>query len=215
MNIFYCYLHLNILSLLDKLIEKYIDILGEDDLNKLLNCLENSFDISTKFNNQIELRLLITDNLNLKPPKNIVALFKQMQISIKNYFFILEHLFNDNNSFQSKQNYYKRIIESSIKILNNFAESNKDYYDINIKPLNKFRNEREIKEKEKIIKYYIFPISNYIFPIIQKIIFFKFDKYKELMTNCLLEMIICEDEEIRKKVKDLLSAIYNKLTLNK
>ena len=215
MNIFYCYLHLNILSLLDKLIEKYIDILGEDDLNKLLNCLENSFDISTKFNNQIELRLLITDNLNLKPPKNIVALFKQMQISIKNYFFILEHLFNDNNSFQSKQNYYKRIIESSIKILNNFAESNKDYYDINIKPLNKFRNEREIKEKEKIIKYYIFPISNYIFPIIQKIIFFKFDKYKELMTNCLLEMIICEDEEIRKKVKDLLSAIYNKLTINK
>ena len=214
MNIFYCYLHLNILTLMDKLIEKYIDILGEDDLNKILNCLENSFDISTKFNNQIELRLLITDNLNLKPPKNIVALFKQMQISIKNYYFILEHLFNDNNSFQSKQNYYKRIIESSIKILNNFAEDNKEYYDINNKPLNKFRDERGIKEKEKIIKYYIFPITNFIFPIIQKILFFKFDRYKEVITNCLLELIICEDEEIRKKVKELLSEIYSKLTIN-
>ena len=209
-NIFYCYLHLNILTLLDKVIENYIDILGEEDLNRILNCLENSFEVSIKFNNRIELRLIITDNLK---SGNIVALFKQLQISIKNYYFILEHLFKDNNSFQSKQHYYKRIIETSIKILNNFAQNNKEYYDIINKPLNKNRDEREIKEKEKIIKYYVTPILNHIFPIIQKILFFKFDKYKEEITNSLLDLIICEDEEIRKKVKELLSAIYNKLTM--
>ena len=207
-NIYYCYLHLNILTLLEKVIEEYIDILGEEDLNKILDCLENSFDISSKFNNRVELRLIITDNLQ---SQNIVALFKQMQISIKNYFFILEHLFNDNNSYQSKKSYYKRIIESSLKILNNYAESNKEYYELINKPLNK--DEREIKEKAKIIKYYSFPISNTIFPIIQKILFFKFDKYKEIIIKSLLDLIICEDEEIRKKVKELLFTIYNKLTI--
>ena len=209
-NIYFCYLHLNILTLLEKLIEEYIDILGEEDLNKILDCLENSFDISSKFNNRIELRLIITDNLH---STNIVALFKQMQISIKNYFFILEHLFNDNNSFQSKQNYYKRIIETFIKIINNFAESNKDYFESINKPLNKNKDERDIKEKEKIIKYYVYPISNTIFPIIQKILFFSLDKYKETIIHSLLDLIICEDEEIRKKVKELLFAIYNKLTI--
>ena len=210
-NIFYCYLHLRILKLLDVLIEKYIDILGEEDLNRILNCLENSFDISIKFNKSIELRLLITDNLN---SGNIVVLYKQMQISIKIYYFILEHLFNDdNNSFHSKHNYYKRIIETSIKILNNYSESNKEYYDISNKLLNKHRDEREIKEKEKIIRHHSFPITNYIFPILQKILFFKFDKYKEVLTNSLLDLIVCQNEDIRRNVKNLLNEIYNKLTI--
>jgi len=208
-NILYCYIHLNILTLLDKIIEQYIDILGEEDLNKILDSLESSFDISNKFNNKIELRLTITDFLK---SQNIVALFKQLQISVKNYYIILEHLFNDNNSLHSKQNYYKRIIETSIKILNDFAESNRDYYDIINKPLNKNRDERELNEKEKLIKNYTFPICNHIFPIIQKIIFFKFDKYKEAITNSLLDLIICEDEEIRGKVKELLSSIYFRVT---
>ena len=151
MNLFYCYLHLKILTLLDDLISKYIDILCEEDLNKILNCLENSFDISIKFNKRIELRLLITDNLK---SENIVVLFKQMQISIKIYYFILEHLFYDNNSYQSKHYHYKIIIETSIKILNNFAEINKEYYDITNNPINKNRDEREIKELEKIIKHH-------------------------------------------------------------
>ena len=209
MNIFYCYLHLKILTLLDNLIGKYIDILYEEDLNKILNCLENSFDISIKFNKRIELRLLITDNLK---SENIVVLFKQMQISIKIYYFILEHLFNDNTSYQSKHYYYKRIIETSIKILNNFSESNKEYYDIINKPMNKNRDEREIKELEKIIKHNSFPITNQIFPIMEKILFFNFDRYKKVITNSLLDLIICQNEEIRKKVKEILSAIYSKLT---
>ena len=210
-NTYYCYLHLRILKLLDILIENYLDILGEEVLNEILNCLENSFDISIKFNKSIELRLLITDNLK---SGNIIVLFKQMQISIKIYYFILEHLFNDdNNSFHSKQNYYKRIIETSIKILNNFAESNKEYYDISNKPINKSKDEREIKEKEKIIKHHSFPITNYIFPILQKILFFKFEKYKEVLTNSLLDLIICQNEDIRRNIKDLLTEIYNKLTI--
>ena len=136
-----------------------------------------------------------------------------MQISIQIYYFILDHLFNDNNSYQSKHYYYKRIIETSIKILNNYVESNKEYYDITNKPLNKNRDEREIKELEKIIKHHSFPITNQIFPMVQKILFFNFDRYNEAITKSLLELIICQNEEIRKKVKEILTSIYNKLTL--
>ena len=209
-NISNCYIHLNILTLLDKIIEKYIDILGEEDLNKILDCFENSFDIAIKFNNQIDLRLIITDNLKVV---NILALFKQLSISIKNYYFILEHLFNDNNSFQSKQIYYDRIIETSIKILNDYAKNNSEFYEMmnNTEEIN--RDNNEVKEKEKIIKSYNFPICNNIFPIIHKILFFKFDKYKKPFTKSLLDLIICEDENIRGNVKDILAEIYNQSTL--
>ena len=38
------------------------------------------------------------------------------------------------------------------------------------------------------------------------------DLYKEAITNSLLDLIICEDEEIRGKVKELLSSIYFRVT---
>ena len=209
-NISNCYIHLNILTLLDKIIEKYIDILGEEDLNKILDCFENSFDVAIKFNNEIDLRLIITEYLKAI---NILALFKQLSISIKNYFFILEHLFNDNNSFQSKQIYYDRIIETSIRIFKDYAKNNLEFIEMmnNSEKINKENN--EIKEKEKLIKSYIFPLCNNIFPIIHKILFFKFDKYKKPFTKSLLDLIICEDENIRGNVKELLSAIYNQSNL--
>ena len=208
-NISNCFIHLNILILLDKIIEQYIDILGEEDLNKILDSFENSFDIAIRFNNKIDLRLVITDNLKVV---NILALFKQLSISIKNFYFILEHLFNDNNSFQSKQNYYDRILETSIRILKDYAKNNSEFYEMtnNSEEIN--RDSIETKEKEKIIKSYNFPICNNIFPIIHKILFFKFDKYKKTFTKSLLDLIICEDENIRGNVKELLSAIYNQST---
>ena len=45
----------------------------------------------------------------------------------------------------------------------------------------------------------------------QKILFINFDRYKEEITNSLLDLIICQNEEIRKKVKEILSANYSKL----
>ena len=209
-NISNCYIHLNILTLLDNIIEKYIDILGEEDLNKILDCFENSFDIAIKFNNKIDLRLIITDYLKVV---NIMALFKQLSISIKNFYFILEHLFNDNNSYQSKQNYYDRIIETSIRILKDYAKNNTELYEMlnNSEEIN--RDNGGAKEKEKIIKYYNYPICKNIFPLVHKILFFKFDKYKKPFTKSLLDLIICEDDNIRGNVKELLSAIYNQATL--
>ena len=75
------------------------------------------------------------------------------------------------------------------------------------------RDSIETKEKEKIIKSYNFPICNNIFPIIHKILFFKFDKYKKTFTKSLLDLIICEDENIRGNVKILLASIYNQSAL--
>ena len=209
-NIANCYIHYYILSLLDKIIEKYIDILGEEDLNKILDCFENSFDIAIQFNNKIDLRLIVTNHLKTS---NILALFKQLSISIKNYYFILEHLFNDNISFQSKQNYYDRIIESSIKIFNDYAKNNAELYRMNNNSEEINKDTNEVKEKEKLIKSYNFPICNDMFPVIHKILFFKFDKYKKTFTKSLLNLIICEDENVRGNVKELLSAIYSQSTM--
>ena len=208
-NILYCYIHLNILTLMDELIEKYLDILGDEDLNKILDSLESIYIISSQFNSKIELRLAISDTLK---SNNIISLFKQLQISIKNYYIILEHLFNENNTASIKQNYYKRIMDTSIKILMDFVSKNKDYYELMNKQIDKNRDERELKEKEKNINYDISPICTYILPIIQNIEFYNVDKYKEIMTKVLVDLIICENEEIRAKTKDLLTSVYIKLT---
>jgi len=52
-----------------------------------------------------------------------------------------------------------------------------------------------------------------MFPVIHKILFFKFDKYKKTFTKSLLNLIICEDENVRGNVKELLSAIYSQSTM--
>ena len=116
-------------------------------------------------------------------------------------------------SFQSKQNYYDRIIESSIKIFNDYAKNNAELYRMNNNSEEINKDTNEVKEKEKLIKSYNFPICNDMFPVIHKILFFKFDKYKKTFTKSLLNLIICEDENVRGNVKELLSAIYSQSTI--
>ena len=93
LNLSLCYIHINILSLLDKLLSKNILFLSEDILNKLLDCLEASIIISNNFNSNIQLRLFITDYNKNNPNHlssmmlsisndDIINLFSQFQIAV-------------------------------------------------------------------------------------------------------------------------------------
>ena len=98
MNLSLCFIHFNILSLLDKLLSQNIYYLTDDILNKLLDCLESSIIISNTFNSNIQLRLAITEyNKNVLNPlssmsisianNEVINLFRQFQIFVKKYFF--------------------------------------------------------------------------------------------------------------------------------
>ena len=68
---------------------------------------------------------------------------------------------------------------------------------------------KNLQHKEKLLKNYVFPLCAYVFPVIQRIEFYKVDKYKDIITKSMLELILCEYVEVREKVKDILEIIYN------
>ena len=219
MNLSLCFIHFNILSLLDKLLSQNITNLSDDILNKLLDCLEGSIIISNNFNTNLNLRFVITEyNKNVPNPlssmailianNEIINLFRQFQIATKNFFIIAEYLYdkeNDNN----KQIYYKRIIDVSIKIINYYCIKNNDFNNL----INKTdsEKEKEFKEKEADLNNYVLPLCESIFPIIQRIEFYKYDNYRDIICKLLFELILCYDQRIRVKIKDILNVVYVKI----
>ena len=124
-NLSLCFIHFNILSLLDKLLSLNIFHLSDDILNKLLDCLEASIIISNIFNSNLQLRLAITEYnknvLNLLSSmaifianNEIINLFKQFQIATKNFYSISIFLYNKEMDINNKQRYYKKIMDISI-----------------------------------------------------------------------------------------------------
>jgi hypothetical protein len=222
LNLSLCYIHINILSLLDKLLSKNILFLSEDILNKLLDCLEASIIISNNFNSNIQLRLFITDYNKNNPNHlssmmlsisndDIINLFSQFQIAVKNFYIIIEYLYNIGNNMNSnKQNYYKRIMDVSIKIINYYANENKEFNAI----INKTDNETEVKKKENGLNNFFVPLRDYIFPAIQKIEFYKNERYRDIVCKLLFDLIMCYDPRIREIVKDALNIVFSNILKN-
>lgn len=217
-NLSLCFIHFNILSLLDKLLSQYINFLPDDILNKLLDCLEASIIISNNFNSNLQLRYLITEyNKMVVNPlssmviwtdnNDVINLFRQFQISIKNFFIIVEFLYSKENDINNKKRYYKRIMDVSIKIISNYSDKNKEFLIL----INNAENEKEYKEKEFELNNFVLPLCDYIFPTIQKIEFYKYDKYRDIVSKILFDLILCYDQRIREKIKDLLNVVFIKI----
>ncbi len=221
MNLSLCYIHLNILSLLDKLISQNKLFLSDDILNKLLGCFEESINIANNFNSNNQLRLIITDynknNTNHLlsmmlsiSNDDIINLFAQFQIAVKNFFIIIEYLYNKENNVNNKQRYYKRIMDVSIKIINYYANENKEFNTI----INKTDNEMELKKKENELNNFFLPLRDNIFPIIQKIEFYKNERYRDIISKLLFDLIMCYDPRIREIVKDMLNLVFSNILKN-
>ena len=217
MNLSLCFIHFNVLYLLDKLLSQSIQYLSDDILNKLLDCLEASIMISNNFNSNIQLRLTITEyNKNVPNPlssmaisianNEVINLFRQFQFALKNFFVVGEFLYNKENEPNIKQKYYQRIINFSIKIINYYNNKNKEFFNL----INKPEKEKEFKEKEAELNNYVLPLCDYVFPSLQKIEFYN-DEKRDIICNLLFELILCYDQRIRDKIKDILNVVFVKI----
>jgi hypothetical protein len=207
----YSYIQASIISIIEELKDKYLPLISKENIILILECLDESIKVSYHFNCKIKLRMLISQKDNLKVTK---GLFKQLKAIII-YFDILNKLNNEDSSNENKQFCFQKIMEASSKILHWFVERNQDYFDF-VKNLNdQSINEEITNEKEKNVLELAPFVENSIFPSIIKFEFYKDKKYKDIITNYLFELIMCELPEIREKVKDILSIIFNQNKLKK
>ena len=221
-NLSMSFVHYNVLNLLDKLLSQNIYFLNDEVLNKLLDCLEASIYISNNFNANIKLRFIIneynqqmgnffsTKNNYLISEGEIFNLFKQFQMAYKNFYFIAEFLYYKDNGISNKQKYYKTIIEMSIKAINIYNNKNKEFINF----INKTNNEKEVKEKEAELNNYVISLNDYIFPSLKKIEFYKDEKYRDQICKLFFELILCYDQRIREKVRDMLNIVFDTLYKN-
>ena len=151
--------------------------------------------------------------------QNQINLFQQFQISIRNYFFLLEYICNKNNKSEIINNintYKEKIFSSAEIILQSFIDINNEYKKILLNANEKKDeinniNNKELREKEIILNYYIIPLCENIFPIIKKSKFYEDDKYRNIFCQIFLEMISCENLKIRTNIKELLNISFDVL----
>ena len=198
-----CYILFSVLELIKELIPKSLIVIVDDDINLLLESLENVYTICFKFNSNIELRIAFTKYLqNCMELNQIAVLFKHQRISIEIYFEILITIYGYNSNDARKEFCFKKIMDSSVILLQWFVELNNDLIG---------DEEQEIeyeKEKIKILENFGDSIINSVFPNIVKISFYKNEKYKDIITKILLELILCNIFDIRTEVKEILTIVF-------
>ena len=221
-NLSLAFVHFKVINLLEKSLLQNIYFLNDDLLNKLLDCLEISINIANNFNANIKLRFIITEynqkmenffsikKSNLFSDEETFNLFKQFQLAYKNFYFIAEFLYSKENGISNMQKYYTKIMDLSIKAINNYNNKNKEFLNF----INKTDNEKEAKEKEAELNNYVFCLNDYIFPAIQKIEFYKNKQYRDTICKLLFELILCYDQRIREKVRDLLNIVFDTIYKN-
>ena len=208
-NIFYSFMHYNIIYLLDNSITKCIEYSDNySDLNELLDCFELSYNISNKFNKQIKQRIKISEFMNINCTINLL---QQYQLSSKNYFFVLNYLFIKNTD-ETKYRFFVKIMDTSFYILNEYLENLNEFQNlVQKKEKNEKINEIEFSEKEKLLKNYVEVIYKYVFPNLKNTRFYDDDNYRDKFSKIFFELIMAPDLQIREKVKESLNLVYNNL----
>ena len=203
-NIFLSHIHYNILFLLNNTLPKIIENLNFDEINSLIDMFYLSYSNAVDFNKKINIRIAISDLMKIN---STINLFQQFQIAIKNYFFLLEFIYNKNDNKEISLSYKEKIFSSAKKILEDFINEENDYKIFLEK--NKDINEKEILEKEIFLNYYSGPICDDVFPVIKKTKFYEDDKYRNIFCKIFLEMISCEQIKIRENIRDLLNISFD------
>ena len=207
----YSVIQISILSIIEEIKTKYLPLITQENVELLLECLNESIQVSYQFNREINLRILISQKENSKITR---GLFRQLKAIII-YFDILNKLNNENFTDDNQEFCFNKIMDASIKILNWFVEINQDYNDSVKNSEEQLIDEKIIIEKEKNVHELASSVENSIFPSIIKLQFYNNEKYKDIITNYLLELIMCEIPEIREKVKDILSLIFKQSKVKK
>ena len=207
-KIFLSHIHFNVLFLLENTLQKIIKILKYEEFSSIIEMFYTSYTNAIIFNSKINLRLEISSLLKIN---STINLFQQFQISIKNYFFLLDYIFSNNSKEEIIKDINDKIFSSSEKILSDFIQKEKEKKILfeNNNNKNDESVEKEYQEKELILKYYIGPINDNIFPLIKKAKFYEDDKYRDIFCKIFLEMISCDQLKIRENIKELLNMSFN------
>ena len=168
------------------------------------------------FNSKIEFRLAISDFMKIN---STINLFQQFHISVKNYFFLLEQLYYKAENIEINQELFQKILNSSEIILNEYISKDNEYKTFIEKNENckddDLKLEGEFQEWESLLLNYSNIICDYIFPLIQKIEFYKNDKYRDNMVNIIFKLIMCYQPKIRENIKDILKLVFQEINKQK
>ena len=208
-NIFLSHIHYNVLYLLDNSFPKIIKNLKLEEISKLIDLFQSSYINSMNFNSQIKTRQAISELVKIN---NTINLFQQFQISIKNYFFLLDYICSKSDNNEIVNNYKNRIFISAESILNDFIKNENEYktfFENNNK--NDESIEKEYQEKEILINYYIEPICQNIFHTLKNVKFYEDEKYKAIFCQIFLNLISSKYIKIRENIRILLNIIFNSI----
>ena len=200
-NIVFCIIQHNLIGLCDEIIENYFDKIKISDVYFILDCLNDSFELAYDFNCRFNLRKSISIHF-MKDLKQAAALFKQQKDGCSLYFKILNKI-QDSESLddQTKENNKKRILEYSIKILTQFLDR-VNYYE---------EDDYLLSENERLLNCMVSVLCENIIPTLIKIDFDKEDNFREEFLKIFLDMILCNNIDVRLKVKEVLAIIYDRI----
>lgn len=200
-NIVFCIIQHNLIGLCDEIIENYFDKIKTSDVYFILDCLNDSFELAYDFNCRFTLRKSISIHF-MKDLKQAAALFKQQKDGCSLYFKILNKI-QDSEGLdqQTKQTNRKKILNYSIKILSEFLDR-VNYYE---------EDDYLLSENERLLNCMVSVLCENIIPTLIKIDFQNEDECREEFLKIFLDMILCNNIDVRLKVKEVLAIIYDRI----
>lgn len=200
-NIVFCIIQHNLIEICEYIVDNHLDKIRINDINYLLDCIRDSFELAYQFNIEFNLRKLISFHF-MSDLNQIAALFKQQQDGTCLYYKILNKVF-DSDFYQDdfKQISKKKLLIISHKILNQFVDR------INFNEDGQYL----VIENERLINNMVPVIIEYIIPSLIKIQFDSELEYFEDFTKIFIEIIPCNILEIRIKIKEILSSTFEKM----
>jgi len=204
-NIIFCIIQDNLIKLSDEIIENHYEKLNFEQLNILMECLGESWELAYNFNIEFNLRQLIHYHF-MSDLENVAALFKQQQEGTFIFFKALNKNF-DSNKFTNdeiKANSRVKILANSKKILKQFIER-----------VNYNEDQTYLyNENERLLTNMAPVIIECVFKSLEKVEFLKEENDRNEFTQLLIELITCSNLEIRMKVKELLTEIFKNYNNN-
>jgi hypothetical protein len=206
-NVIYCIIQHNLIELCDYIIENHFNKITYQQLEILIECLQKSWQLAYKFNIEFNLRQLISYHF-MRDLNNVAALFKQQQDGTYIFFKALKKSFenfdlcenvkNKNSNFENKDLIRKKIIKFSKRILLDFIDR------INYSTEQSYL----YNENERLLNSMVPVILDCIFKCLEKVEYLKENENKNEFTEIFLNLIICNELEIRIKVKEILKEIF-------
>jgi brefeldin A-inhibited guanine nucleotide-exchange protein len=211
-NIVFCIVQHNLIELCEFVIDNYNSCIRINDLNLLLDCLRDSFELAYKFNIEFNLRKLISYHF-MSDLSQIAALFKQQQDGTALYYKILNKIFDlDFYDENIKNSCKKKLLIISHSILKQFVD--RINFQVNEEVSQTQQGQYLIVENERLMKNMVPAIIDHIIPSLIKIDFDNELEYLDDFTKIFINIIPCNIYEVRLKIKEVLSLIFDKMKGN-